>query len=119
MTSVPRVQARSGAERPHRPRVDFPFILLSSRLASRLHFHPPSRLDRRKTNCEQITSHPTLTASRFPFLSLFVSPLSLYFRQRRSTLSRSSTAPVRSRTFLVLFFLISADIFLIFLLHFS
>src|SRR5258707_3593513 len=50
-------------------------FLLSFRLTSHLHFHPPSQLDHRhKTNCEQITSHPTLTASHYPFFILFVSP---------------------------------------------
>ncbi len=53
-----------------------------------------------------------------PFLSI-CSLLSLYFRQWQSTLSCSSMAPVCSRTFLVLFLLISANISLTFLLPFS
>ncbi len=108
---------RTGAPVGH---ASTPQFLLSFRLASRLHFHPPSRLDhRRKTNCERITSHPTLTASRYPFLTLLVFPFFLYFRQRPSILSRSSTALVRPRTFSNTFLLTFADIFLSFLLHFS
>ncbi len=97
-----------------------PFSLLSSRLAFRLHFHPPSRLDyRRKTNRERTTFHPTLTASRFPLFFLFVFLFSLSFRQRRSILSRSSTALVRPRTFSNTFLFILADILVTFFLQFS
>ncbi len=85
-----------------------------------LHFHPPSRLDhRRKTNRERITFHPTLTASRFPLFFLFVFLFSLSFRQRRSILSRSSTALVRPRTFSNTFLFILADILVTFFLQFS
>src|SRR5216684_2894634 len=115
---------RLGSERkrPHRsarrPRVDSSFsFVISSRfsplLSPSLSTRPPAQ-----DNCEQITSCPTLTASRFPLFILFVS-LSLYFRQRRSTLSRSSTALVRSRIFLYRFLFIFADIFFIFFLQFS
>src|SRR5258707_871135 len=69
-----------------------PFSLLSSHLAFRLHFHPPSRLDhRRKTTANESFSITLSQPPVFPFSS-YLFPLSLYFRQRRSTLSRSSTA---------------------------
>src|SRR5258708_39121555 len=107
----------SGTTVPERPSATRRLLsfLFTFRLAYRLHFHPPSPLDhRRKTNCERITSHPTLTASRYPFLTLLVFPFFLYFRQRRSILSRSSTALVRPRTFSNTFLLTFADIFLSF-----
>ena len=123
MCGTVRIASYSRSERNGNCRVGAPvghafdpfFSLLSSRLTFRLHFHPPSRLDhRRKANRERITFHPTLTASRFPLSFLFVFLFSLYFRQRRSILSRSSTALVRSGTFLYRFLFIFADIFFIF-----
>ncbi len=105
------MQARIGAERPYgsarRPHVRlfiFSFVISIPRLASRHYLLPPSRLDhRRKINGEQITFLPVLTASHLPSSVLFAFLFLLYFRQRRSTLSRSHTALVRSRTFLITF----------------
>src|SRR5258707_9857484 len=101
---------------PHVRRL-FPFIIssrFSPLLSPSLSTRPPAQ-----DNRERITFHPTLTASRFPLSFLFVFLFSLYFRQRRSILSRSSTALVRSGTFLYRFLFIFADIFFIFFLQFS
>ncbi len=58
---------------------------LASHLTFRLHFHPPSRLDyRRKTTANESLSITLSQPPAFPFSS-YLFPLSLYFRQRRST----------------------------------
>src|SRR5260221_13634529 len=100
---------RVGAPVGHAFDAPFSFVI-SSRLppplSPSLSTRPPAQ-----DNRERITFHPTLTASRFPLSFLFVFLFSLYFRQRRSILSRSSTALVRSGTFLYRFLFIFADIF--------
>ena len=114
---MPRIQARIGAERPsERPsatRSTFDFFFCHPHSSSRFSPIPSHTLSTRppaQDNREQITFLPTLTAPDLPFSFLFVFSLSLYFRQRQSTLSHSSTAPVRPRTFLNRFLFIFADI---------
>src|SRR5260370_41564955 len=112
---------QSGTTVPERPSATRRLLsfLLSFRLTSHLHFHPPSQLDhRRKTNCKRITSHPTLTASRYPFFILFVSPFpcTLGNDDRFSaTAARHSYTPEHS---LIHFSLLSLTFFFFFL-HFS
>ena len=97
-----------------RPRVrrTFSFVILSCLpppLSPSLSTRPPAQ-DKPRTNHFPSHSH-SLPLSPFHLICF---SLSLYFRQRRSTLSRSSTALVRSRTFLYTFLFIFADIFSIF-----
>jgi hypothetical protein len=88
-TAVRMARVRLGSERNDRigAPVGHAFCLAFSPTLT-----PPFRLDhRRKTTANKSLPVP-LSASRYPFFNLFVFLFSLYFRQRRSTLSRSSTA---------------------------
>src|SRR5260221_9860002 len=101
------------SERPLATRsTPFSFYHLISLLASTLTLPLDSTTGARQPRTNHFPSHShSLPLSCFYLISF---PFSLYFRQRRSILSRSSTALVRSRTFLYTFLFIFADISFIF-----
>src|SRR5260221_2026583 len=102
------------SERPLATRsTPFSFYHLISLLASTLTLPLDSTTGTRQPRTNHFPSHShSLPLSPFYLISF---PFSLYFRQRRSILSRSSMALVRSETFLYRFLFIFADIFLYFL----
>src|SRR5258708_1332221 len=101
-------------ERPSATRsTPFSFFHLISLLASTLTLPLDATTDARHPRTNHFPSHShSLPLSPFYLISF---PFFLYFRQRRSILSRSSTALVHSGTFLYRFLFIFADIFLYFL----